>query len=318
MPWRGSGLAALLCPLPSPPRRAVRITLLLVPPQARAEVTLRWSGALEDGTVFQPETEARVVVGDESRGEPWWTPALGSFRRGEACELRVKPSHGYGEEGCPALSVPPGATLRLTVAVVDWVPVDDVSEAKDGSALKRIFTRGGGWERPLEGYECTIDYELRDAAGTAMATHKAYVLTVGAHMPATQAEELRTEAGGAEVGAVLCKMLKGMAKGEEASLTCAAGYVPRTPEEVSGGGALSMHVSLQGWSKVEPVPHTGSSVVRKVVSEPAHEYERPNEGAICRVRPRPVQMRGARTPHTPRPCSSNTRTRRPVPRSPHH
>ena len=222
------------------------------------------------------------MVGDESRGEPWWTPALSSFRRGEACELRVKPSHGYGAEGYPALGVPPGATLRLTVAVVDWVSVDDVSEAKDGSALKRIFSRGGGWERPLEGYECTIDYELRDAAGTAMATHKGYVLTVGAHMPAAQAAALRTEAGGAEVEAVLSSMLKGMAKGEEASLTCAAGYAP-----ISGGsgGALSMHVSLQGWSKVEPVPHTGGSVVRKVVNEPAHEYERPNEGATCRVRP---------------------------------
>ena len=29
---------------------------------------------------------------DESRGEPWWTPALGSFRRGEVCALRVQPT----------------------------------------------------------------------------------------------------------------------------------------------------------------------------------------------------------------------------------
>ena len=33
-----------------------------------------------------------VVLGDESRGEPWWTPALGSFRRGEVCALRVQPT----------------------------------------------------------------------------------------------------------------------------------------------------------------------------------------------------------------------------------
>ena len=56
-------------------------------------MTLRWSGALEEGgTVFQPDTEALVVLGDESRGEPWWTPALGSFRRGEVCALRVQPT----------------------------------------------------------------------------------------------------------------------------------------------------------------------------------------------------------------------------------
>jgi len=32
-------------------------------------VTLRWSGALEEGgAIFQPEVEALVVLGDESRG----------------------------------------------------------------------------------------------------------------------------------------------------------------------------------------------------------------------------------------------------------
>jgi len=248
-------------------------------PQPRAEVSLRWSGKLEDGTLFQAETEATVVVGDESRGEQWWTPALGSFRKGEACELTVLPRLAYGDEGCPALGVPPGATLRLTVAVVDWVSVEDVSEASDGSALKRLLSRGEGWERPLEGYEAHIDYELRDEAGTPMATRQAYVLTVGAHMPASQSAELRAGAGGAEVEAVLCKLVKGMAKGEQASLTCAAGYLAG-----GSGGALSLHVSLRGWSKVEPVPHTGGCVVRKVVSEPVSEYERPNEGAICKVR----------------------------------
>jgi hypothetical protein len=114
-----------------------------------------------------------------------------------------------------------------------------------------------------------------------MASRKAFVLTVGAHMPAAQAAALRAEAGGAEVGPVLSGMLKGMAKGEQASLTCAAGYLPTSD---AGGGALSMHVDLGGWAKVEPVPHTGGGVVRKVVREPAHEYERPNEGAVCRVR----------------------------------
>ena len=66
------------------------------------------------------------------------------------CELLVQPSHGYGEQGRAALGVPPGATLRLTVAVLDWVAVEDVSEAKDGAALKRVLRRGEGGERPLE------------------------------------------------------------------------------------------------------------------------------------------------------------------------
>ena len=120
-------------------------------------------------------------------------------------------------------------------------------------------------------------------------------------MPAAQAAALRAEAGGAEVGPALSRLLKGMAKGEQAALTCAAGYLPASG---GGGRALSMHVHLAGWAKVEPVPHTGGCVVRKVVREPAHEYERPNEGAVCRVRAeRPHHSR-----HQPARLSPPTRT----------
>ena len=118
-------------------------------------------------------------------------------------------------------------------------------------------------------------------------------------MPAAQAAALRAEAGGAEVGPALSRLLKGMAKGEHASLSCAAGYLPSSG---GGGRALSMHVHLAGWAKVEPVPHTGGRVVRKVVREPAHEYERPNEGAVCRVRAeRPHHSRHHPAPRRPTP-----------------
>ena len=132
------------------------------------------------------------------------------------------------------------------------------------------------------------------------------MLTVGAHMPAAQAAALRAEAGGAEVGPALSRLLKGMAKGEQAALTCAAGYLPASG---GGGRALSMHVHLAGWAKVEPVPHTGGCVVRKVVREPAHEYERPNEGAVCRVR----AERPHRSRHHPHRSDQLQRTALPPP-----
>lgn len=60
---------------------------------------------------------------------------------------------GFGEKGKQAsgdeAAVPPNATLEITLELVSWKAVTDVT--KDGKVMKKIFIEGEGYERPNEG-----------------------------------------------------------------------------------------------------------------------------------------------------------------------
>jgi len=60
---------------------------------------------------------------------------------------------GFGEKGKPAHdeegAVPPNATLQITLELVSWKTVSEVTE--DKKIIKKILKEGEGYERPNEG-----------------------------------------------------------------------------------------------------------------------------------------------------------------------
>lgn len=59
----------------------------------------------------------------------------------------------FGESGRPASgdegAVPPNATLQITIELVSWKAVSDIT--KDKKVLKKILKEGEGYERPNDG-----------------------------------------------------------------------------------------------------------------------------------------------------------------------
>ena len=59
----------------------------------------------------------------------------------------------FGEDGGLAVGsecvVPPNATLHITLELVSWKNVSDVT--KDKKVLKKILTEGEGYDRPNDG-----------------------------------------------------------------------------------------------------------------------------------------------------------------------
>ncbi|MER0336310.1 hypothetical protein ABRZ81_24360, partial [Vibrio vulnificus] len=67
--------------------------------------------------------------------------------------LTVKPQYGFGEKGKPATgaegAVPANATLLITLELVSWKTVTEVTD--DKKVIKKILKEGEGYERPNEG-----------------------------------------------------------------------------------------------------------------------------------------------------------------------
>ncbi|KAJ2357046.1 FK506-binding protein 2B [Coemansia erecta] len=90
-------------------------------------VSVFYTGKLEDGTVFDDNTEPKgrkppgvlvfkVGTGRVIRG---WDEALMTMVRGETASLTIKPEWAYGQRGNQAGGIPPNATLFFTVQLVD-------------------------------------------------------------------------------------------------------------------------------------------------------------------------------------------------------
>jgi len=60
---------------------------------------------------------------------------------------------GFGEKGKPAQAeegaVPPNASLEITLELVSWKTVTEVTD--DKKVIKKILKEGEGYERPNEG-----------------------------------------------------------------------------------------------------------------------------------------------------------------------
>ncbi|XVF21317.1 hypothetical protein REPUB_Repub12eG0080600 [Reevesia pubescens] len=121
-------------------------------PKDPDEVLVNYEAKLEDGTVVSKADGVEFTVKDDHFC-PALARAVKTMKKGEKVLLTVKPQYGFGENGKPATggegAVPPNATLQITLELVSWKTVTEVTD--DKKVIKKILKEGDGYERPNEG-----------------------------------------------------------------------------------------------------------------------------------------------------------------------
>ncbi|XP_043719358.1 peptidyl-prolyl cis-trans isomerase FKBP62-like isoform X2 [Telopea speciosissima] len=121
-------------------------------PKDPDEVLVKYEARLDDGTLVSKSDGVEFTV-----REGYFCPALSkvvkTMKKGEKVLLTVKPQYAFGENGRLAFgeegAVPPNANLQITLELVTWKTVTEVTD--DKKVLKKILKEGEGYERPNDG-----------------------------------------------------------------------------------------------------------------------------------------------------------------------
>eukprot|EP00659_Diplonema_papillatum_P015971 gene15971-24439_t len=188
-------------------------------PPKGSTVRVSYVGSLEDGGMefdrSEEPIEFELGAGTVIKG---WDIGVATMRRGETSILTCAHEYAYGEAGRPPV-IPSKATLKFEVELVSWIETKDVSEAKDGSIVKRILKMSDKWDRPAYEAACTVS-----------------IATVSAHDDAT--EKLQMDNAVVTLGDELVpwqleQALESMAVGEEGEVTVTEGEGKQTVYKVT-------------------------------------------------------------------------------------
>ncbi|KAI3968091.1 hypothetical protein MKX01_015611 [Papaver californicum] len=121
-------------------------------PKDLDEVLVKYEARLEDGRVVSESEGVEFVVRDG-----YFCPALEkavrTMKKKEKVLLTVKPQYGFGEKGRAVsgqeVAVPPNATLLITLELLSWKIVTEVTS--DKKVIKKIVKEGEGYEKPNDG-----------------------------------------------------------------------------------------------------------------------------------------------------------------------
>lgn len=132
-----------------------------VTPEFGSEVTVHYTGTLEDGTQFDSSRgrgEFTFTLG-EGQVIKGWDEGVKTMKKGELATLKLKPEYGYGEQGSPP-KIGPNATLIFEIELLSW-KAQDISEENDGRLTKSIVKKGQeSWTKVCDGSECTITCKI--------------------------------------------------------------------------------------------------------------------------------------------------------------
>ncbi|XP_075647255.1 peptidyl-prolyl cis-trans isomerase FKBP62 [Castanea sativa] len=121
-------------------------------PKDLDEVLVKYEVRLEDGTLIAKSEGVEFTV-KEGCFCSALSKAVKTMKKGEKVLLTVKPQYGFGEKGRPASgdqgAIPPNATLQITLELVSWKTVSEITD--DKKVIKKILKEGEGYERPNDG-----------------------------------------------------------------------------------------------------------------------------------------------------------------------
>ncbi|KAM1031667.1 hypothetical protein FF1_035415 [Malus domestica] len=238
------------------------------------EVEVHYTGTLLDGTQFDSSrdggTPFKFTLG-QGQVIKGWDEGIRTMKKGENALFTIPPALAYGESGSPP-TIPPSATLQFDVELLSWTSVNDIS--KDGGVIKKILKEGEKWENPKDLDEVIVNFEaqLEDKTLVAKSQDVEFTIKDGYFCPA------------------ISKAVKTMKKGEKVLLTVKPQYgfgdkgKPASGSEGAVPPNTTLHITLElvSWRTVSEVTDD-KKVIKKILKE-GEGYERPNEGAVVKLK----------------------------------
>ncbi|KAK9944699.1 hypothetical protein M0R45_010255 [Rubus argutus] len=217
-------------------------------PKSGDEVEVHYTGTLLDGTQFDSSrdrgTPFKFTLG-QGQVIKGWDEGIKTMKKGEDALFTIPPEMAYGASGSPP-TIPPNATLQFDVELLSWTSVNDIT--KDGGIIKKVLKEGEKWENPKDLDEVIVKFEahLEDKTLVAKSDSAEFTVQEGYFCPA------------------LSKAVKTMKKRRESIVN------GETTIWIWGQGTVSELTD-------------DKKVIKKILKE-GEGYERPNEGAVVKVK----------------------------------
>jgi len=141
-------------------------------PKAESKISIKLTGMLEDGTIFEPTKIIDTIVGRGEIGHGLnvlyksLIRGIKDMKKEEKCLLILKPAVAWGSVGCPEKKVPPNATVKFEIELTELAREKESWEMSNPEKLAaakarreqgNILFKEGKIKRAIKRYKNAID-----------------------------------------------------------------------------------------------------------------------------------------------------------------